>query len=133
MSLFKHLSTHARRQAHTYKSQVWWPDIEFQKSPLTWYRRKWKFYVSYKFSTFYIFIICFKIKSNIHTILAQHHNKYLKSAKCFLLINSVSVTEIGNLRPMRLEDLFPPQEVDLGEGGSLSYWHNTVRWLAWAA
>ena len=31
---------------------------------------------------------------------------------------------------MRLADLYAPQGVDLGEGGSLSYWQDTVKWLA---
>ena len=28
---------------------------------------------------------------------------------------------------MRLVDLYAPQGVDLGEGGSLSYWQDTVK------
>ena len=38
-----------------------------------------------------------------------------------------------DLRCMRLADLYAPQGVDLGEGGSFSYWCDTVKWLAWAA
>ena len=30
-------------------------------------------------------------------------------------------------------DLYVPQGVDLGEGGSLSYWCDTEQWLALAA